>query len=369
MTANELKKYLIKEDKIEYILESIGCTKIHCDENKNIITAAQPSGDNPMGVVISTRESEDGNYYLNYYSYSRGINIDKGYDIFYLIQQIKNFSFAETMRYVHKLLGLDYKFNGAKKPTKVEEKYDPLAIFKKAASKKKICNVLDFNIIDEKDMADFSEGMIFYTLFKEGIIKKTIEKFKLSYSYKWKRTIFPHHLWYDKSVCIGYNARTSIENPELFDIPKYYITPGMKKEWNLYGLAENYSDIERLKYITIFESEKSVCKRDSRNDPSGVAISGHSLSSEQVRIILGLNINEVVIAMDNDIPEEEVWDMCEKFYRLRIVSYIKDTKGLFLEEKDSPADASNKIYKYLFDHRIKYDEKLHHKYLKSLGRI
>ena len=84
-----------------------------------------------------------------------------------------------------------------------------------------------------------------------------------------------------------------------------------------------------------------------------------------MRIILGTGVEEVIIAMDNDVPIEEVWNMCEKFYGLRKVSYIRD-KWKLLGPKDSPADAPNKIYNFLFKWRIPYDESKHREYLKSL---
>ena len=81
-------------------------------------------------------------------------------------------------------------------------------------------------------------------------------------------------------------------------------------------------EIEKKHVIVIGESEKSVLKRDSRGDGTWVAISGKTLSEEQVRIILGLDVNEIVIALDNDVPEEEIWSMCERFFRQRKVFYI-----------------------------------------------
>ena len=57
---------------------------------------------------------------------------------------------------------------------------------------------------------------------------------------------------------LGYNARTSVENYELFDIPKYFITLGYQKQNNIYGLYENYKSIKEADYVTVFESEKSV---------------------------------------------------------------------------------------------------------------
>lgn len=165
---------------------------------------------------------------------------------------------------------------------------------------------------------------------------------------------------------LGYNARTSILNYDLFDIPKYFITPGYQKQNNIYGLYENHDDIKKANYITLVESEKSVCKRDSRNDSTCVALQGHTISDEQVRIIIGLDVREIIIAMDKDISIEEVWCMCEKFYGIRKVSYIYDKYDL-LGEKDSPADADNKIFNFLFQFRNIYDENTHKKYMKVIN--
>ena len=118
-------------------------------------------------------------------------------------------------------------------------------------------------------------------------------------------------------------------------------------------------------YCVLYEAEKSVLKRDSLNDPTGLALQGHSISEEQVRIILGLNVREIVVALDKDVPIEEVWSICERFYMKRKVTYIWDSHNL-LGEKDSPADANSKIYNFLFKYRIEYDEEKHKEYLKTL---
>lgn len=359
MTSQELKEYILENNKIEYILEELGCRSIVFHPDKNYWTATQPDGDNLLGVVICQFT------YLNYFSYSRNVHINDQRDIFYLIQQIKNINFSQTMKYVHKLLGIDYRFKKEEK----KQQFNALEILLKHDKKykKRSVNVLDFNhtILNEDILNDFVP-MIHEDLFREGIIKKTIVKFGLGYSYKYKRTIFPHRLW-NTGELIGYNARTSIENYDEFGIKKYFLTPGMKKENNVFGLYENYTDIKKAGYITVFESEKSVFKRDSLCDSTGVALSGHSMSDVQANIISSLDLKEIVIAMDKDVPIEEVWHMCEKFFHRRRVSYILDTENL-LDKKDSPADASNIVYNLLFQNRIHYGEKEHQEYEKRLKR-
>ena len=78
-------------------------------------------------------------------------------------------------------------------------------------------------------------------------------------------------------------------------------------------------------------------------------------------------MKEVVIAMDKDVQIEEVWHMCEKFYGVRKVSYIYDKWGL-IEKKDSPADAENKLYNFLFKYRVVYDEQKHKEYTRGMNK-
>ena len=356
MTAIELKQYIYENNKTEYILEDLGCTKIVFHPEKEFYSSCQPDGNNSMGVVIKNCNN------LNYYSYSRNIHIEDGKDIFNLIQDIKKINFSEAIKYTHKLLGLKFEYSSKKEEV---VKYDLCAIFKKASKRKRICNIEDIKYLDDDILDDFYPG-VHINLFREGIIKKTIDKFHLGYSYKWKRTIFPHYYWLTGQL-IGYNARTSVSNYDLFGIKKYFITPGMQKELNLYGLYQNMEEIENKHIVVIGESEKNVLKRDSRGDGTWVALSGKNISEEQVRIILGLNVNEIVVALDKDVPIEEIWSICDRFYLKRKVSYIFDKHDL-LDSHDSPADACNKIYDYLFKHRIVYDESKHNEYMKALKK-
>jgi DNA primase len=193
----------------------------------------------------------------------------------------------------------------------------------------------------------------------------TREKFKLAYSYKHKRVIVPLRYWATGEL-LGFNQRTTVENYEEFNIKKYFITPTYPKALNLYGLYENYDSIQKAGYVVVAESEKSVLKRDSLGDGTVVALSGKSMSDEQVRILMGLNV-EIVIGLDKDVDINEVRHIAEKFYNIRPVSYIYDKWDL-LKDKDAPMDAKNKIYQFLFKHRIKYDENEHKEYIKSLEK-
>ena len=355
MTINELKEYIYNENKIEYILEQLGCHEIKYNEQKEYWSAAQPDGDNPQGVNIRS------NQYLNYRSFSRGVDYEDGQDLINLVETIKKMSFIESVKYLHKILDLPFEFK--KKEDKPQKKFDPLSIFKKVLRcNRRTIDVEEIKVLEDKLMDDYVP-MLHIDWFREGIMPWTRERFKLAYSYKHKRVVVPLRYWATGEL-LGFNQRTTVENYDEFGIKKYFITPTYPKALNLYGLYENYDSIQKAGYVVVAESEKSVLKRDSLGDGTVVALSGKSISDEQVRILMGLNV-EIVIGLDKDVDINEVRHMCEKFKNVRKVSYIYDFMGI-LGDKDAPMDARNKDYQFLFENRIAYDRNEQRKYQESL---
>ena len=367
MTIKTLKKHIFENNKIEFVLESIGCHHIKYNANKEFYSCGNYNGDNIGAVNVKNNE------YLNVTNWTRSKEFDDCSDIITLTQYNKQCSFIDAIKYLYKLLGLEYNPRKAQKK-KEESKFDPLAIFKRVKTMKKKVDVAEIQTINE-DVLDEYVPILHIDWLREGITPLTAKKFGLAYSYRRKRVIIPMRHWLTGEL-LGINARTTVENYEELGIKKYFITPTYQKSLNLFGLYENYDDIQESGYVVVYESEKSVLKRHSLRhiDPSkdafdysnGVALSGHTLSDEQARILIGLNV-EIVIALDNDVLIEEVWSICEKFYRIRNVSYIVDEDNL-LGKKDSPADARNNDFRTLLANRVKYDEQKHKKYLKSLEK-
>lgn len=355
MTVNELKEYIYEQNKIEYILEEIGCHNIVYHPNKEYYSCANFNGDNPSAINVKNNE------YLGVINYTRTKEFGDNSDIITLVQYNKGLSFIEAIKYMHKILDLPFEFK--RKEDKSQKRFDPLSIFKRALrSSRRAINVDDIHVLDDKLLDDFVP-MLHIDWYREGVMPWTREKFKLAYSYKHKRVIIPLRYWATGEL-LGFNQRTTVENYEEFNIKKYFITPTYPKALNLYGLYENYDSIQKAGYVVVAESEKSVLKRDSLGDGTVVALSGKSISDEQVRILIGLNV-EIVIGLDKDVDVNEVRHMCEKFKNIRKVSYIHDFIGI-LEDKDAPMDASNKDYQFLLESRIVYDRSEQRRYQESL---
>lgn len=355
MDTISLKKYIFENGKIEYILNEIGCGHIMYHPTKDYFSCSNYNGDNQNAINVKNNE------YLNVINWTREKEFGDNSDIITLVQYNKSLSFIEAIKFIHKILDLPFEF---KKEKVVEKKYDPLAIFKKVANRRKIVNVEDIKILENSLIQDYVP-LLHIDWYREGIMPWTRKKFGIAYSYRHRRIIIPMRYWLTGEL-IGFNQRTTVENYEEFNIKKYYITPTYPKHLNIYGLWENYEAIQKAGYVVVAESEKSVLKRDSLGDSTVVAISGKNISDEQIRILIGLNV-EIVIAMDKDVDINEVRHMCEKFKNIRKVSYIYDFIDV-LNKKDAPMDARNKDYQFLFENRIVYDKREQELYKKSLEK-
>ena len=354
MDTISLKKYIYDNDKIEYVLGEIGCGHIQYHSNKEYFSCSNHNGDNQNAINVKNNE------YLSVTNWTRTKEFDSNSDIITLVQYNKSMSFVEAVKYLHNILDLPFEF---KKLIKQEKKFDPLAIFKRVANRKRVVDVADIQALEDKILNDYVP-LLHLSWVKEGITERTRKKFGICYSYRYKRIIVPIRHWATGEL-VATNARTTVENWEEFNIKKYILSSGYNKQLNLYGLYENYDAIQKAGYVTVYESEKSVLKRDSLCDSTGVALSGHSLSDEQVAVLIGLNV-DIVIALDSDISIEEVRHMANKFYKIRNVYYIYDKWDL-IPEKSSPADCPNKIFDFLRKHKTKFDENEQRKYQESLN--
>ena len=100
MNANELKQYIIDNNKISLILESIKCHKIK--EYQTEFRAALPNKTNSTAVCVKKD---------NLYTAIRTSEGEKQGDIFTLVMNVLNISFGKAIKLIHSYLGLQYKYS------------------------------------------------------------------------------------------------------------------------------------------------------------------------------------------------------------------------------------------------------------------
>ena len=356
MFVTEIKEYIYKHNKIPFVLENLGCKKIVYHNGKNYYSACFKDGDNPNGINIRNDE------YLNYCSWSRGVSYADGQDLISLIEYSNQCDFLTALKWLHEILDIPYTNKGKpKSKPNIDLKSKALSVFTNFLSHNQSVDVNEIEVID-KAVLDEYVPIEYIGLLREGITPYACKKFNIEYSYRRKRIIIPQKLWSTGQI-IGLNARTTIEGYEHLGINKYSFTKGYNKSINLYGLWENYNSIQKKGYCCVFESEKSVLKRYSQFNETAVALSGKFISDEQKRILIGLNV-DIILCLDNDVELDEIYHLCEKFYGIRNVYFVKDFDGK-LGKKDSPTDINEEIYQDLLQHKIKYTEELHEQYIKN----
>ena len=74
---------------------------------------------------------------------------------------------------------------------------------------------------------------------------------------------------------------------------------------------------------------------------NAVAVGGHDISKIQVKKIIKLNVNKVIIAFDEDVSEKVLYTQYKKLCDFANVTCIIDKKHL-LNEKESPMDNQKK---------------------------
>lgn len=135
--------------------------------------------------------------------------------------------------------------------------------------------------------------------------------------------------------------------------------------YNLYNLNNSKKNIQKFKKAIIFEGEKSVLLYQSyfglENDIS-VACCGSSISLYQIKLLLELCPNEIIVAFDRQfqtIGDEEYkqWvrhlkNIYTAYHKFVDISFIFDKWNL-LGYKDAPVDKGKDVFLKLYKQRIR----------------
>ena len=201
----------------------------------------------------------------------------------------------------------------------------------------------------------------------EDITQEVLDKAKIGYFPGGDQITIPH--FDSKDRFIGLRGRTMCgEEAETFG--KYrpikcnqqlYNHPlGM----NLYGYNWNKNTIKIMRKAIIFESEKSVLKYASYfgwDNNISTACCGSHISNYQIQLLLDLNVDEIIIAMDRQFKEigDDEWkhltdNLTKIFNRYKnytTISFIFD-KEMITGYKSSPIDEGKEKFLKLFKERV-----------------
>lgn len=226
---------------------------------------------------------------------------------------------------------------------------ESIAFLKKVRSAmNKRQQVYQHPILQESDYSQYIQIPVTEWL-DEGIDQKVITLFDIRVDEYKNRIVYPVRDIQGKLINV--KARTRYRNYKEMHIPKYinYYPIGVMDYFQ--SLDRTLPFVKEKREIIIFESIKSTMKAFGWGFKNCVSAEKHTLTPEQISLLLKLNVN-VVLAFDSDVSywQRDVRDNVNTLRRLTNTYLIEDKKELLggADAKNAPVDCGLDIWKELY---------------------
>lgn len=346
MDIRELKEEILQREIISDILSEIGCH--HIADRGEYFSCGNRDGDNPRAIVIYKNE------YISCTNYTRQITKNgRSADIFDLIAYTEDCSFAEAMKFVCNLAGLDYYGESQELP----ESLQIIKLLKSMSIGEGEEDDSPVKPISEK-VLDYYIGAGNVLFLDDGISLETQDEWEIKFDSQTNSICIPIRdelgsLIAVKARRFKYTSSTPLEQrrfPDELgeDESKYFfLEPGAKSQV-LYGLYKNAKAIQQQGVVYVGESEKFTLQLYEMGY-YGVSTGGSKVSKRQIEMLTRLGV-KICFCFDKDISEEELRNIVEGFMG-GIPIYAMIDRDNILDKKESPSDNPQK-WQYLVKNNI-----------------
>lgn len=332
----KIKEFLYgNEEKLKDILEALEFEKIK--KVKDSLKFSWADGGNSSGIAnILNIET------LKFKSFSK----NKSGDILSLVSLKKSISLGEAINWLCDFLNLEKNYSYSKKEVEL-----PFGGF--FMQYEKVQNMFySYETYDESIVKKYMDNGLSLYWIKQGISASTQEKFSIGYDVISGRITIPWRTMMGE--VLGIQGRLDKENCEDWEF-RYMPIINFYKSNSLYGLYENYKDIQELGEVVIVESEKSVLLAREMGYTNVIAVGCHNLAPYQIKLVRSL-ISNVILAYDEDIPLQECIEQGKEliidnpFFSNQVC--ILDMSGL--EKKSCIFDLNKEVVDEAFKNRLIY---------------
>lgn len=327
----DLTELLSKIDIIEYISQYVDLEQ-RGDEWWGISPFTFPPEKTPS---FSVRQSSG-----TFYDFSSGI----GGNLYTFIRFYDKCSRREALEKLKAYAGFDGKVmcpSGKMTATLTCKKFSPPMVREKQSK----ATILPDNYMERYE--NRPEKLLIWE--EEGISRDVMERFQVRYDSFSDRIVYPIRNPEGKIVNVGGRA-VDPEWKEKGQKKYCYFFPWGTMQ-TIYGYAENLDSIRAKHEIILFEGCKSVLKAASWGiDNCGAILTSH-VNPFQMKLLAKLGC-DVVFALDKDVRVFDDHNI-EKLRRYVNVSFLFD-QGNLLDEKDSPVDRGEEVFRTLYENRCNY---------------
>lgn len=336
---SDIKELLLKDiDSLVTLLEEYNFCHINLRPNE-IRFARDDKGGKNISIRLQNNE------WLNVSDYSHGFHGD----IFSFIAQERGVTFREVLLTTKKILKLDDHWE----PKKTHQ------LFGGIYSRINKQNEYTIKTYDENVLDDYIPcGNLLWL--NDGISLEAMRFYDVSFSPIDNAIVFPWRSHMGEIISLKARVNEKVV-PE--GMSKYYYIYSNVISRSLFNYSESYEYLYGADVVYCVESEKTCMKLWGWGIRNCVAIGSHSLSIEQIKLLLQLQCKKICLLLDKDLPLIETKknaDAIKQYAKLRDVKilYWNWTYNLDLDDKSSPVDGTYDQFKYILEEEIEPIETL-----------
>ncbi|SDX93778.1 hypothetical protein [Thermoactinomyces sp. DSM 45892] len=325
-------------EKMEILLDSIGCHHLKYEQRGSLLTCGLPESDNKRSVQVRLTES------LPCVIRSRA---DFSGDIFALVSYIHHRKTGaeipsdvfNSKRYISQIcqLQLDKMVHSIDWLVKVRKE-------RKTANEHMTNPILPESILNQYYFQD--SPLPFQGWIEEGISYETQLSYEIGFDLETKRITIP--IRNQSGQLVGVKGRIMKDEE---DDRKYLYPYKCKNSLELFNYHRALEHILESGRVYVFEAEKSPMKACSHGIYNTVGIGGSELSLEQARLLqsLGKDI-QIILCYDQGKSAKDIKNQAMKLQDHQVFGMF-DTQNL-LHQKNSPIDQGIDIWNRLVQNDI-----------------
>lgn len=275
-----------------------------------------------------------------FYDYSSGI----GGNLYTFVKEYNHCSNRETVEIIKKYAG--YEGNVDVRDGKMAATLDCKRYMKPKSTTKQSSN----STVPSDYMTRYEKRDDKLAVWeREGISREVLDRFEVYYDGFSDRLVYPIRNLDGYIVNVGGRALDPKWKEKQMRKYTYLFSWGGAMAV-IYGLYENMEAILKSKEVIIFEGCKSVLIASTWGIQNCAALLTSHLNPNQMKILARLGCR-VVFALDKevDIRRDKQIDKLRRYVNCE---YLFDSSNL-LEEKDSPVDKGEEVFKKLYGARIR----------------
>jgi DNA primase len=333
MDSYQLKEYIIENNKVEFILQELGCQ--HIKLHSGYWTCGNPPpSDNPQAITLYNNE------FLNVVNYTK--DMGERTDIFSLVGFINQCNFFESMLWCCNVLGLDYYHEP------ILELPESLRITKMLMKMKSNDDEEDdtpIRVLDESILG-YYKNYVNDFWYNDHVPYSVQREWELGFDESTNRITIP--IRDELGQLVGIKSRLFKYKFEEWEQKFLYLEPCPRNKI-LYGYHKTSKAIKETGKCYCFEAEKSVHQLWSYGYRNSIAFMGKKVGQQQINKLSRIDC-DIVLCMDRDVGKEEVEKLANRFIEgIQIYAIYDEDK--VLEDKMSPADDPEK-WEYLVKNNI-----------------